>query len=267
MASYDEAYSKKLDKFEKKIDDFRKKVKDSEDLKLLDEVLDTPTLQALYKLASKGYLDALGGAISTGKEAIVFHAIKKLDHEQQELAIKIYRINNSNFRAMQEYILGDVRFKNIRHTKKDIVLAWTNKEFRNLNRAKECGLDVPTPYIANRNILIMEFLGKQNIPYPQLREHRLNEMQAASVCDKVVDFMVRLYRDAGLVHSDLSEYNILVNPQTITPVIIDMGQSVTLDHPNASAFLNRDISNIARFFSRYSVEIDIEGLFERIIRS
>ncbi|MCD4808315.1 MAG: serine protein kinase RIO, partial [Methanosarcinales archaeon] len=168
---------------------------------------------------------------------------------------------------MQDYLIGDVRFRNIRHTKKDIVLAWTRKEFRNLSRAKEAGLNVPMPLITNRNILVMEFIGKENIPFPQLRDLNLDTEQASFVYEAVEDFLVRLYRDAQLVHGDLSEYNILVDPDSLTPVFIDMGQSVTLDHLNSGEFLRRDIDNMARFFSRSKVDVDTKDLYEKVIQS
>jgi RIO kinase 1 len=62
--------------------------------------------------------------------------------------------------------------------------------------------------------------------------------------------MKRLYRDARLVHADLSEYNILIDEQG-DPVFIDMGQSVLTDHPRAQEFLRRDVSNIIKFFNEY----------------
>lgn len=267
MVYMDIKSSKMLEKFDDKINEFRKRIKNSEDFKLKNDVFDTFTLMALYRLSSNGYMDALGGAVSTGKEANIFHAVRKQDGELQELAIKVYRISNSNFRAMQEYLIGDVRFKNVRHTKKDIILAWTRKEFRNLSRAKEAGLNVPMPLITNRNILVMEFIGKENIPFPQLRGFNLDREQALFISDAVEDFLVRLYRDAQLVHGDLSEYNILVDPDSLTLVFIDMGQAVTLDHPNSDEFLQRDIDNMAKFFSRSGVDIDTKDLYEKVIKS
>jgi RIO kinase 1 len=267
MVQFDLIHSKKLKRIDDKIDDFRTRIKDSEDTKVKDDVFDTATLMALYKLASDGYLDALGGSISSGKEANIFHALRQLDQGQQELAVKIYRINTSNFKAMQEYLIGDIRFKNIRHTKKGIVLAWTQKEFRNLSRAKESGLNVPQPLISNRNILIMEFLGKENVAYPQLRYYNLNYEQAVVVYDKVEEFIVGLYKDAELVHGDLSEYNILLDPNSLTPAFIDMGQSMTLEHPMANDFLARDITNVAKFFNKFGLSVDEQALLAKVTKT
>src|SRR5512139_2459441 len=89
--------------FDARIDLFRKRIKDSEDLKVLENVFDTPTLMNLYGLASKGIIDFLGGSISTGKEANVFYAFGS----GKDLALKIYRVSTSNFKAMQDYLQGD----------------------------------------------------------------------------------------------------------------------------------------------------------------
>ena len=108
---------------------------------------------------------------------------------------------------MSEYLIGDRRFSNIRRTRKDIVFTWTKKEFSNLKRAHAAGLPVPLPLVFDRNILIMEFLGEEEFPYPQLRNVELPDPEA--VYQEVVMFMKKLYLEAELVHADLSEFNIL----------------------------------------------------------
>ena len=64
-----------------------------------------------------------------------------------------------------------------------------------------------------------------------------------------------LYNKAELVHGDLSEFNILYSDQ---PYLIDMGQSVTRDHPRALQFLMRDIRNMNRFFKKRGCEVKTE---------
>jgi RIO kinase 1 len=226
-----------------RIDLLRKRIKDSEDLKVKGDVFDTRTLMNLYALASKGVIDALGGEISTGKEANLFYAIR----EGQELAIKIYRITTSTFKAMQDYLHGDPRFGNIKGTKRAVITAWTRKEFRNLKRAEEAGVRVPHPIVTRDNILIMELIGEKDSPAPQLRNVNLELDEARSVFNKLSDYISLLYNKADLVHSDFSEFNVLYDGE---PVVIDMGQSVTLEHPMASKFLARDVTNIARYFEK-----------------
>ena len=249
---------KKERRIDEKIDAYRTKIKDSEALKVRGEVFDEATLKALYTFASKGIIAKMGGVVSTGKEANVFHAIGE---GGRELAVKIYRISTSDFRKMEDYMLGDPRFASIRHTQKGIVFAWTQKEYRNLQKATEAGVRVPQPYVAERNILIMEFIGRDGAPAPRLRDVALEEPER--IYRTIVSYMVALYRKARLVHADLSEFNILLYEDE--PVIIDMGQSVLLDHPMAREFLQRDVRNVVRYFRKLGVECSEEGLLAEII--
>ncbi|WP_048173018.1 serine protein kinase RIO [Methanosarcina sp. 2.H.A.1B.4] len=241
-------------------DKARAREKDSERLKVEENVFDVPTLKVLYTLSNKGIIKALGGSISTGKEANVFYA----EGEERELAIKIYRMASSTFKAMDAYIMKDPRFTNIRNNRRDIIFAWTRKEFQNLTRAKSAGIRVPEPLVAEKNILIMEFMGEEKVPYPLLKNTHLENDEAKLVYDRIVEYMRLLNKEANLVHADLSEYNILIDPADTTPIFIDMGQSVTLEHPNAREFLYRDVQNILRFFSRYGITDKPEELLSKI---
>ena len=257
------ASDKKLSRMDEKVDEFRMRLKDSDQKQVLNDVFDTATLLALYDLSKKGYIDALGGCFSTGKEANLFHAVASKDGIS-EVAVKIYLISTANFNSMKDYILGDPRFQGIRHARKDIILAWTKKEFKNLKRAEEAGVRVPKPYITQRNILLMEFIGKDGIPMPQLKDVTLSEQEALHIFDLLVDYMNRLYSRAKLVHADLSEYNILVDMEKMEPVIIDMGQSVLTSHFNAETYLRRDVANIARFFGKLNVPANEDNMISII---
>ncbi|MDO9097871.1 MAG: serine protein kinase RIO [Candidatus Methanoperedens sp.] len=256
---------KKIRRMDDIIDEFRMRIKDADRKSVFADVFDDATLMALYELSRKGYIDALGGCFSTGKEANLFHAITKKD-DISEIAVKIYLISTANFNAMKDYILGDPRFIGIKQSRKDIILAWTKKEFKNLKRAEEAGVRVPKPYITKRNILLMEFIGKDGIPMPQLKDVELTHEEAENIFNRVVEYMNLLYCKAKLVHADLSEYNILVDVNTMEPVIIDMGQSVTTDHFNADTYLRRDCYNIARFFGKLNIHVNDEEIIS-IIKS
>ena len=142
-------------RFDRKITELGIRIKDEDQWKVRDNVFDEVTLLALYKLANRRYITAFGGPISTGKEGIVFYG----ERDDRALAIKIYMISTANFKAMTEYIDGDPRFSHVRRSRKEIIFAWTRKEFSNLKRARKAGIPVPEPYSFNRNILLMEFLG------------------------------------------------------------------------------------------------------------
>ena len=211
--------------FDTQIDVLRTRIKNSDDQDVQDAVFDKRTLMDLYSLASKGIIDALGGSVSTGKEANIFKAIVG----EKELALKIYRISTSNFNSMQDYLHGDPRFGSVRGTKRAIVAAWTRKEFRNLTRAEEVGIRVPHPIAMRENILVMDLVGQNGSAAPQLKDVDLGPEEAKRTYEKLVEYISMLYNRAGLVHADLSEFNVLYDNGE--PVIIDMGQSVTLDHP------------------------------------
>lgn len=248
---------KKIQRIDEEMGRLRVRVKDSEDLKVWGDVFDVPTLKALYQLANKGIIKAMGGVVGTGKEANMFHAIGK----EGELAIKIYKIATSDFKVMQEYLIGDPRFKNIKHSQKDIVLAWARKELRNLSRAYDAGVRVPKPIVVERNILVMEFIGKDGVPAPLLKDIAYEIEDPAELLAQIVDYMKALYNKAKLVHADLSEFNILYDG---APVFIDMGPSVTRDHPNAEAFLLRDVKNVVRFFRKLGIECSEDEVIAKI---
>ncbi|ODR83348.1 serine/threonine protein kinase [Haladaptatus sp. W1] len=234
---------------DREFNQFRERIKDSEQFKVEQSVFDDATLAALYKLVQDGYVQAFGGPISSGKEATVYSALGD-DDEHEEVAVKIYRISASNFRDMREYLVGDPRFEELGGDKKRIVLAWVRKEFANLKRARKAGVRVPEPIAVQRNVLVMEFMGNDGRRAPTLADARLENPQTAF--EVVREYMRRLF-DAGLVHGDLSEYNILVSDGELC--IIDVGQAVTFHHPNSGEFMTRDCANVASFFRRQGLDV------------
>ncbi len=239
-------------KRDRDFDEFRKRIKDNERLKVEQSVFDDATYAAIYKLVQDGYVSAFGGPVSTGKEANVYEA---LGADDREVAIKIYRINASDFRQMREYLEGDPRFRGIGNDKGKTVLAWTKKEFANLERAAAAGVRVPEPIAVQRNVLVMELVGQADDRARRLAEVTVENPQTAY--EVVREYMRRLY-SAGLVHGDLSEYNLIIHDGEL--VVIDLGQAVTVHHPNAGEFLDRDCENVASFFNRQGLAIEAADL-------
>ncbi|WP_224448139.1 serine/threonine-protein kinase Rio1 [Haloprofundus salilacus] len=235
---------------------FRKRIKDADQFKVEQSVFDDATFAAIYKLVQDGYIEAFGGPISTGKEANVYEA---LGDDDTDVAVKIYRINASNFQQMREYLEGDPRFEGIGNDKGKIVLAWVRKEFANLERAQKAGVRVPTPIAVERNVLVMELVGLVEERARRLAEVNVENPQTAY--EVVREYMRRLH-GAGLVHGDLSEYNMIIHEGEL--VIIDLGQAVTVHHPNAEEFLDRDCENVAKFFSRQGLDVTGEQLREYV---
>lgn len=246
---------------EREIDDaelreFEDRLRDSEAYEVEAEVFDEPTLRALYKLVSDGHVRAVGGVVSSGKEANVVEA----DGREGEVALKIYRVVASSFDDMRRYLEGDPRFEGAR-SKKELVVEWVRREYSNLRRAAEAGVRVPEPLAHERNVLVSEFIGGGGVRAPQLREV---EIENPETCyDVVVEYASRLY-DEGIVHGDLSEYNLLVHEGDI--VVIDMGQAVDAEHPRADELLENDCGNVARFFSSLGVNTSRDEVLKQVTR-
>ena len=241
-------------KRDREFNQFRKRIKDADQFKVEASVFDDATFAALYKLVQDGYLNAFGGPISTGKEANVYEAVGKDD---VPVAVKVYRIAASDFRDMREYLRGDPRFEGIGGDKGEVVLAWVSKEFANLRRARKAGVQVPEPIAVERNVLVMEYLHTDGERAKRLSEVSVENPETAY--EVVEEYMRRLYA-AGLVHGDLSEYNIVIKDRQL--YLLDMGQAVTVHHPQADEFLERDCENVTAFFRRQGYDIDAASCYE-----
>jgi RIO kinase 1 len=235
-----------------------KRIKDNDELKVSSDIFDKQTLETLYKLGKQPYLSLLNGEISTGKEANVLLGIKD---DSTFVAVKIYRTSTSDFKKMQYYIQGDPRFKIRTHNKRQLISAWVNKEFRNLNRAYEKNISIPKPITALNNVLLLEFIGDEDGNPSQPVKNQKPE-DPADFLDKILFELKKFIHDAKLIHGDFSNFNILNHNEY--PVIIDVSQSVVLDHPIAPELLDRDILNIYDEFNKLKVKISIDEIKERI---
>ena len=253
----------RIQKLDRKLSDLGLKInKDEDSRKVTGEVFDEVTLLALYKLVTKKVISSMGGSVSTGKEANIFLAGRTDEKTgEADAAVKIYRLRTGNFTKMSEYIVGDPRFAGVKRSHKDLIFAWTKKEFSNLTRARDAGLPCPEAYAFDRNILIMEFLGENGIPYPQLRQ--IMPASAEETYIQVIGLLKDLYQKARLIHGDLSEYNILTGPNGL--ILIDMAQAVTPEHPQAYRFLFRDIKNMNRFFEKKCETRNEHEIFREIV--
>ncbi len=246
-----------LQRLESQVDALRTREKDSEARKTYDQVFDRACLLVLQELISEGVFATLDYPVSTGKEAVVFHAT---DAAGKGRAVKIYRITNSTFKTIAVYIEGDPRFKRVKKATKPTILAWAQKEYQNLVRMEEAGVRVPVPARLEANVLVMEYIGDETTPAPLLRHVALEN--PAAVLDDVVANL-RAIRKAKLVHADLSEYNLLFWDGKV--VVIDVGQSVPLEHPRAEEWFHRDLGNIAHFFRRLRVNVTPQSLEKAVL--
>ncbi|MBQ03991.1 serine/threonine protein kinase [Candidatus Bathyarchaeota archaeon] len=234
--------------------------KRQEDYKVIEEVFDLLTVEGIDKLMRRGTIKDIEGVIKAGKEARVYWGI---DPEDNEIAIKIYYTTTADFRkGMLKYIEGDRRFKRVKRTPRGLVYAWTQKEFKNLQLAEKAGVNSPKPKAFNRNILVMSFIGEDGVPAPLLREIAPEDPNTFYL--KLLAEAKLLYTKAGVVHGDLSEYNIMIWKEA--PIIFDVSQALLIEHALAEPLLKRDISNINTYFNRLGVDVINSEEVERWVK-
>ncbi|OPX59218.1 MAG: RIO-type serine/threonine-protein kinase Rio1 [Methanomassiliicoccales archaeon PtaB.Bin215] len=238
----------KLDRKVEKLRLTRSFESSQEGRKVMEEVFDNLTLGVIFKLTCEKRIASVDFPVSTGKEGNVFRATAP---DGTLVALKIYRTSNATFKNISKYIEGDTRFKGLTGNPRKLIYAWCTKEFKNLNRLEQAGVRVPHPRRFMKNIIVMDYLGDAVMAAPQLRSVRLDEPQ--KVYREIIRFMKRAFQKAKLVHGDLSEYNILMHDGM--PYIIDCGQAMLTDHPNAIEFLKRDVKNINRYFRNLDIKV------------
>ncbi len=227
-----------------------KRRRDVDDLKVVEGVIDPPTMKVLYKLLNRGILRTVHGVVNAGKEANVYRGE---DAQGDSVAIKIFRMSTAESDYMLEYMVGDPRFGRVPHRSRLLIPRWALKEYRNLSLLHGAGIRVPRPIAIERNVLVMEFIGdaKTGLPAPLLRSVKLESPD--DVFNEIMWMIEQSYVKAGLVHADLSEYNIMWYNG---PVIIDVSQAVLKSHEHAKPYLLRDIQNITNYFVRLGVETE-----------
>ncbi len=219
-----------------------------ERFKTESEVFDREALLDLSALLKKGVIQTVDYPVSTGKEANVFRATNP---GGGHVAVKIYKNETAPFFRKMEYLEGDPRFERIKRNDRDIVRAFARKEFKNLEVCERAGVHSPRPHILRNRVLVMDFLGEGELPYPTM--NMVGPLHGEADLDSILADVRRMYR-AGLVHADLSEYNVLMGD---VPYLIDFGQGVVLRHPRAERFLERDVSIILKYFSRNGIGRDL----------
>jgi len=226
--------------------------RDAEMRKVRNEVFDVLTLRTLYKLMDQGYILRLENVISTGKEANVFRA---LDPSGEPLAVKIYRVETSEFRHIWKYLEGDPRFFRVKRNRRSLISLWARKEYKNLDACFRAGASVPYPVVSRDNVLVMEFIGDAD-PAPRLKD--CPPADPERFAEDLLKALGKMYFKAGIVHADLSEYNILLRGDS--PVIIDMGQGVPWDHPLSLDFFRRDLDRLRALLSDLGMNYTPDGL-------
>lgn len=214
--------------------------KDKEIWKTRNDVFDAFTHRNLFLLEGRGHFDQILSPIALGKEANIFTAKKG----PENLILKIYRVATCDFFGMYSYIRDDPRYFSLKNQRRQVIFAWAQREYRNLHLARTAGVSVPTPYHYKDNIVIMEMIGTHQPALKLKAQEPKNKRKFLSLVLK----NMQLLHQGGLAHGDLSEFNILNFDEK--PVFIDFSQASPLTSSRAQELLERDCTNIARYFTK-----------------
>lgn len=218
------------------------------------------TPKSIVPLVRDGLVDEVIRPLKSGKEAEVYVVLS----EGEIRCAKVYKeANKRGFHKQAQYQEGrKVRNsrqarameKNTRFGRKQQEEVWQNAEVDALYRLAAAGVRVPQPYNFVEGVLLMELVtDEQGSAAPRLNDVELTREQALEYHGLLIKEVVRMLC-AGLVHGDLSEYNILVDAHG--PVIIDLPQAVdAAANNNAARMLERDVENLATYFGQFAPEL------------
>ena len=215
--------------------------------KVVNEVLDKPTVLELYELIKSKIISYVNGVVKSGKESVVFWAIGP---NESNIALKVYLVTTSNFKKRSEYLIGDPRFSHVKKGTRNLVYLWAKKEFHNISQCHNLGIPVVKPLDVSKNILVMEFVGSNGKPEKTLLESNVDENDYHQCIQIITD----LFKKAKLVHADFSEYNIFKTSSGLK--LFDLGSAVDVNHPKMMEFLKRDINNITNFFVKRGLTVE-----------
>lgn len=233
-----------------------KKSKPKGDFKVWGDVFDQFTQRTVYRLMTRGHFEGLESPISIGKESNVFSALRK---DGTRVMVKIYRLETCDFNRMYDYIKDDKRFLRVKKGKRNIIFSWVQREYRNLLKARQANVSVPTPLTFSNHVLVLEFIGDDGIIAPKLKD--LPPKNPRDFIGRIIANMKRLHK-AGLVHADLSAFNILNYNEK--PVFIDFSQCMPLDSSRANEYLVRDVRNVCTFFKKIGLKVNEEKVKAKI---
>jgi RIO kinase 2 len=210
---------------------------------------------AINALVKTSVLEAFGKPLGVGKESDVYSA---LTPKGEQVAAKFHRLGRMSFRQTRR-VRGYIAERHHISWLYQSRLA-AEKEFEALKLVHPFGVAVPKPVSQNRHVVVMgmiegaELAEFNDIPDPE------------KTFREILSNIRRAYVDVGVIHADLSEFNIMMQPNWHI-LIIDWPQYVKKDHPNAEQLLERDVLNISRFFERkFRIKASVEDALAYVKR-
>lgn len=214
----------------------------------------------IQPLVEDGLVDEVICQLMSGKEATVY----MVRSGEDILCAKVYKeANKRSFKKAAQYQEGRksrnsrrarAMEKGSKYGRGQQEEAWQNAEVDALNLLSEAGVRVPQPYGCYDGVLLMELITDDNGEVaPRLNDVTMSAEQAIEDLEEVMVYVQRMLC-AGVVHGDLSEFNVLVD--SYGPVIIDLPQAVDASaNNNAKSMLIRDVQNMTLYYSQFAPEL------------
>ena len=214
----------------------------------------------IQPLIDEGLIDEVIGRLMSGKEADVY--VVRCNSEVR--CAKVYK--EATKRGFKQAVLyregrktrnsrrARAMDKGSKFGRKQQEQTWHNAEIDALSKLAKAGVRVPEPYACIDGVLLMELItDSEGFAAPRLSDVSLSASEALEGHAEVIRFVVRMLC-VGLIHGDLSEFNILLDENG--PVIIDLPQAVNAAaNNNAESMLQRDVNKIRSYYGQYAPEL------------
>ncbi|XP_015765644.1 PREDICTED: serine/threonine-protein kinase RIO2-like [Acropora digitifera] len=209
---------------------------------------------ALKALTARGSVYSVGNQIGVGKESDIYIVA---DEEENQLALKLHRLGRTSFRKLKE------KRDYLKHRKS---VSWIYlsrlaavKEYAYMKALHDNGYPVPKPVDFSRHAVVMELVDG----YPLSQVHDIGD--PLSLYSDLMDLIV-LLGSYGLIHCDFNEFNLMLD-ENDKVTVIDFPQMVSISHPNAQWYFDRDVQCIRDFFfRRFSLESELYPKFADVKR-
>ncbi|XP_019372753.1 PREDICTED: serine/threonine-protein kinase RIO2 [Gavialis gangeticus] len=209
---------------------------------------------ALKTLSSRQVITSIGNQMGVGKESDIYIVANE---EGKQFALKLHRLGRTSFRNLK----NKRDYHKHRHKMSWLYLSRlaAMKEFAYMKALHDRKFPVPEPIDYNRHAVVMELVNG----YPLCQVRQIED--PASTYSELMELIVKL-ANHGLIHGDFNEFNLMLDDEDQV-TMIDFPQMVSISHPNAEWYFNRDVKCIQEFFKkRFSYESELFPTFQDIRR-
>ena len=202
------------------------------------------SVYSLKRLVTAGKVEQLGSLIGEGKESVVYTVIS----QGKEAVLKFHRVGYPSFKKVKE----KRDYGTLHYTV--LTVRSARREFQTLKKLYK-RVSVPRPIAWEGNAVLMELIDAKELYKVRLENPK-------DVLEMILEEVKKMY-ELGVVHGDLSQFNILVNEEGI--YFIDFPQSMEVGEDGSEEILKRDVENILKYFKKaYGIERDLKQTLEEI---